>query len=344
MSRLRFFRSKRGWTQAELARRSGVSRSSVTAIESGALVPSVKAALALARALDHTVEELFAAADREDPISWAWSPPRNPCGYLEAAFGQKTLTFPAEPLTFAVLPPDGWCDGQTLSPFLSYDPERSLVLASCDPAVGLLATLMSQKTGVRLLAFHRPSREALSLLKQGVVHAAGMHLREVDEPGGNAAVVLNTLGNGYRLMRGAVWHEGPAVRPGEGLKRYGDMAAPHIRWIGRKEGSGARRCQDKVLEGRQAPDRLAHDHWEVAVAVSRGWADAGVCHRLTAELAGLDFHLVSKEAFDFCYPAELENDPRIEALRQVVRSAEYRKCLEKLAGLEVGTTGDEETV
>jgi molybdate-binding protein/DNA-binding XRE family transcriptional regulator len=343
MSQLRFFRSKRGWTQAELARRSGISRSSVAAIESGALVPSVKAALALARVLDRTVEELF-ATDRGDEIGWAWSPPGTPCGYWAAAFGRKTLTFPAEPLTFAVPPPDGCCDGQTLSPLLSHDPDRNLVVASCDPAIMMLATMMSQKTGVRLLPFHRHSREALSLLKKGVVHVAGIHLREIDEREGNAAVVLNTLGKGYRLLRGAVWHEGLAVRPGEGLKTTRAVASPNIRWIGRKEGSGARRCQDKVLGSRKSPDRVAHDHWEVAVSVSRGWVDAGVCHRLTAELAGLDFLLVSKEAFDLCYPVELENDPRVEALREVVRSPDYRKCLGSFGGLEVRTTGDEERV
>ncbi len=343
MSFVRPFRVKRNWTQADLARRSGVSRSSIAAIESGALTPSVSAALALARALECTVEELF-AADQADESAWAWRPRRTPCGYWTAAFGQKTLIFPAEPVAFVMLPPDGWSDGAAEAPLLSHDSARSLIFASCDPAAGLLAAIMSQKAGVRLLSFHRHSQEALTLLKKGLVHVAGIHLREIDEREGNAEVVLNLLGRGYRLLRVAVWHEGVAVRPGEGVKTYGEIAASLIRWVGRKEGSGARRCQDKVIGSHKVPEQVAHNHWEVAVAVSRGWADAGVCHRLTAEQAGLEFRLVSKEAFDLCYPVELEGDPRIAALREVVRSPSYRECLGRLSGLETQTTGNEETV
>lgn len=203
---------------------------------------------------------------------------------------------------------------------------------------------MREKTNIRLLTYHRHSRESLSLLKEGVIHVAGIHLREIEEREGNATVVSEALGKGYRLLRGSVWHEGVAVRPNEQLTALGRVTTPRIRWIGRKEGSGARRCQDKVLENRQAPEQIAADHREVATAVRSGWVDAGVCHRLVAEQAGLDFLQVSKEAFDLCYPNQLVNDPRIKALKKVICSQQYRKCLEHLRGYEVHTTGEEETL
>lgn len=46
-------------TQAELARRAGVARQTIIAIEQGRFNPSVRLALLLARALNTTVEELF---------------------------------------------------------------------------------------------------------------------------------------------------------------------------------------------------------------------------------------------------------------------------------------------
>ncbi|MFZ1120442.1 MAG: helix-turn-helix domain-containing protein, partial [Candidatus Binataceae bacterium] len=52
-------RTARGLTQDELARRAGLSRQALGAIESGAYQPGVGAALALARELDHSVEALF---------------------------------------------------------------------------------------------------------------------------------------------------------------------------------------------------------------------------------------------------------------------------------------------
>ncbi len=56
---VRAFRLERGWSQAELAQRSGISRTAVSAIEIQRLTPSVSAALALAAALECRVEDLF---------------------------------------------------------------------------------------------------------------------------------------------------------------------------------------------------------------------------------------------------------------------------------------------
>lgn len=343
MSRLRALRTLRNWTQAELARRSGVSRSSIAAIENGALVPSVHAALALARCLESTVEELFGEM-REDSIAWAWHAAPAPAAYWEAAVDDKVLAFPVEPLAYSLPPPDGRLDGRFRQRFPGGDPHRTLVIASCDPAGGFLAAALGAKSGIRVLPFHRSSMEALGLLKQGVVHVAGTHLREVDEPGGNAAVVRELLGKGFRLLRAAVWQEGVAVRPGEGLTTLRKARSAKVRWIGRQAGTGARRCQDKVLARSPAGMTVAHGHWEVATAVRHGWVDAGVCHRLAAAHAGLDFIPVSCEAFDLCYPAHLEKDPRIVALRQIFCTASYRKCLGGFAGIDPRTTGEEETV
>jgi putative transcriptional regulator len=50
-----------GFTQGDLATIVGTSRETISSIERGRSIPSVTLALALARALDVTVEELFVA-------------------------------------------------------------------------------------------------------------------------------------------------------------------------------------------------------------------------------------------------------------------------------------------
>jgi putative transcriptional regulator len=50
-----------GLTQGELAAIVGTSRETISSLERGASIPSVTLALSIARALDTTVEELFAA-------------------------------------------------------------------------------------------------------------------------------------------------------------------------------------------------------------------------------------------------------------------------------------------
>lgn len=56
---LRAARAVRGWTQADLAERVGVTRKTINTVENGVFVPSTVLALKLARALETTVEALF---------------------------------------------------------------------------------------------------------------------------------------------------------------------------------------------------------------------------------------------------------------------------------------------
>lgn len=58
-NRLREAREAKGWTQAQLADKVGVSRKTVNTVENGVFVPSTVIALKLALALDEPVEALF---------------------------------------------------------------------------------------------------------------------------------------------------------------------------------------------------------------------------------------------------------------------------------------------
>jgi len=58
-NRLRELREAKGWTQADLAARIGVSRKTINTIENGVFVPSTIIALRLARAFGRTVEQVF---------------------------------------------------------------------------------------------------------------------------------------------------------------------------------------------------------------------------------------------------------------------------------------------
>ena len=58
-SRLHVMRGERGWTQAELAQRAGVSRQTINSIETGRFEPSLRLALKLAALFEVQVEALF---------------------------------------------------------------------------------------------------------------------------------------------------------------------------------------------------------------------------------------------------------------------------------------------
>ena len=62
-NRLRVEREFRGWTQAQLAERVGVSRKTINTIENAVFVPSTLTALKIAEALERTVEQLFSVIE-----------------------------------------------------------------------------------------------------------------------------------------------------------------------------------------------------------------------------------------------------------------------------------------
>jgi len=312
----------------------------VGAIETGRLVPSAAAALALAAALECRVEDLFqldppAASTPE----WAWPPagPSRRC--WRAEIGGVVRLYPVEPAS-SPMGHDGVFDGSVLRERSQAAPGRTLVLAGCDPAAGMLAEALARAAGVRLLAFTRSSRAALDLLGRGLVHVAGLHLAGEDDPTGNARVVREALGPGYSLVRVVRWEEGIAHAPSARLSSVAGAVRSRLRWVGREPGSGARQCLDELLAGRTPPRRLASDHRGVAEAVRAGWADAGVCLRLAGEEAGLGFLPVRREDYDLCFPDGFADDPRLRALLDVLRSASHREALGDLPGYDSRMTGE----
>lgn len=312
----------------------------MSATETGRVVPSVAAALALARALDLTVEDLW--GERGDEAVWAWPPRRADGRYWLAEIAGRLLRYPVEPTAAGLLPHDGVSENGSPRPTAAgLAADRTLAVAGCDPAAGLLAEALFRRSGVRLLAFVRSSRQALELLRDGQVAVAGIHLGRAGQE--NRSAAREVAGDGCRLLRVASWEEGVALAPALGIRSAAATPRASLRWIAREAGSGARACLDELFEERptladSAP--CASDHRGVAEAIRAGWAQAGVCVRLVAAEAGLDFLPVRTEVYDLCYPVRLDDDPRIVALREAVRSRSFRRAMGDLPGYDVRQAGE----
>jgi molybdate-binding protein/transcriptional regulator with XRE-family HTH domain len=338
---LRARRAAQRWSQQELADRAGLSRAGVSAIEAGRLAPSVNAALALSKALGCTVEDLFAPTGAgQSSIAWAFFPATPRARYWNARVGDQLLAYPVEDDS----PQLDWHDDVSQpdarvmrEPDLA---ERTLVVAGCDPAAGLLAAEYARQFKFRMIVLRRSSRQALELLAAGKVHAAGLHLNQSNDRSENARIARSELGRAGTLVRVARWDEGLALDPRLRTATLQSIKRSHARWVGREPGSGARQCQDEVLGARSAPRRVAFDHKSVASAVRCGWAEIGPCVRLTSEESGLGFLKIQEKDYDLCFSAAVESDPRIAALVATLRSRQYRSRLAELPGYSTRQTGE----
>jgi molybdate-binding protein/transcriptional regulator with XRE-family HTH domain len=344
-NRLKQRRQDQGWSQADLARQADISRPAVSSIENCRLVPSVAAAIALAKALQCTVEELFGPTTDtvESRPTWAW--PVEPitqeaCRFWQAKVGKRTLLYPVEFTPAGDLEHDGVSRNGILEFRSRYSADQTLVIASCDPAAGLLAAEVQRLTGYRVIILPRSSQQAIALLGAGLVHAAGIHFATTHAPDDNWKSVRDQIGGDYTLLRVARWQDGLALSQGSAIRTTREALATKLRWVGRQAGSGARECQDELFENRPAPKRQARDHRSVADAIRSGWAEAGICIRLASEEAGLRFVCIREEIYELCFATESEGDPRIRALKNAVRGTVYPKLLADLPGYSAAECGE----
>lgn len=334
-------RQARHWSQAELAERAGISRAAVSAIEGERLSPSVATALALAAVFECSVEELFGRGGIAKPRGpqWAWMPRGDSSRYWEAEIGRRRLLYPVEAMNLNPKPHDGvWLNGvlRDSGPVA----ETTLVMASCDPAAGLLAAEYAQVSGFRLLVFPRGGRAALELLRQKLVHVAGLHYSTPEAPERNAETVCTGFAGDCRLLRVANWESGIALATDDRSRSVESVARRGVRWAARESGSAARECLDGLLGKRQFSGREVNGHAAVAEAVRAGWAEAGVCVRFSATEAGLNFLPVRSETLDLCFPAAFQHDPRIQALVRLLQARACRRLISELPGYDARETGE----
>ena len=339
---VRMRREVRGWSQAELAQRAGISRAAISAIEGERLSPSVATALALGAVFECSVEELFGRGSRagSSQAEWAWVPRGEACRYWEASVGSQRRLYPVEAVSLNPTPHDGIWEGGVLRQGAAAKPEATLVMACCDPAAGLLAAEYGRASGYRLLVFPRGGRAALELLRRGLVHVAGLHYSTEEKPERNAEMAQAHFGGEARLLRVAKWEEGLALAADDRSRSAESVARRGLRWAARERGSAARECLDELMGSRKLSGREVNGHAAVAEAVRAGWAGAGVCVRFSAEEAGLNFLPVRTEALDLCFPAAIRHDPRIQALVRLLQGRACRRLISELPGYEARETGE----
>lgn len=322
---LREVREGKGLTQGELARRAGVSRQLVGAVEAGRHLPRVDAALALAAALGVDVAELFAPAS--GPVdALTGEPPEDGSLVRVGRVGDRVVTAPAR------LGEDGWdaadgvVDGGRVV-LLDERRARGAVVAGCEPGLETLERLL-RRDGAGAVAVAAPTAEALAALAGGRVHAAVVHGplgRLPDPPGG---VVR------FRL---AAWRVGLALPPDPGRTWWADVRAGGLPVVQREVGAAVQRTFEEAAGGSRPGPRVAGHLRAARYGVAAGLP--AVTIEPAARAAGAGFHPLDLHEAEIWVRGEWARSPEVEDLLAAVASPGFRRRLEAVGGYEMTATG-----
>jgi putative molybdopterin biosynthesis protein len=345
---LRRAREARGLTQVELARRAGISRQALGALEAGTYQPGVTVAIALARELGDTVEGLFGGEAPSEcnriRAAWAGDDPPAAAGAARcialARVGGKVVAVPYPAARLTLAPPAGIVEqsGRGRARVATYrsasEIDSTLLIAGCDPASAILADWLARhRSPVAAVALPCSSSRALAALIDGRAHAAGVHLKDPGSGKYNSTPTRAVLGARPAIVVSfARWELGLATAPGtrHGIRSIADLARPGIRLVNREVGAGARAFLDEALaELGIDPKQIegygfeAAGHLEVAATIAAGRADAGVTIRLAAEAYGLPFISIREECYDLVIlTRDLETAP-IKAMLDTLNSRRF---------------------
>jgi putative molybdopterin biosynthesis protein len=362
---LRRARLKSGLKQSELAERAGISRQTLSVLESGRGQPATLIALRLARVLGCRVEELFWLRDEGGELTAelaGQAPLRSPKPH-RALVGSVAgrwvahalpledplaLTTPADALLVRSQRSEQEVRLRALRPLEAL--EANVLVAGCDPGLAVLAGRVQDRwPGQRLCWIAVSSDAALKALARGHAHIAGAHLFDEEAGEYNVPFVRRAFGGRPMvLVTFAHLEEGFAVAKGNPrrIRKPEDIARPEVRFVNREPGAGARRLLDRLLRKARVPssaiegyERLLGGHLQVAQAVAMGAADAGIVARSAAIAHGLDFVPLSEERFDLVFPKEWSADVRAGRIVETLEGRAFRRELASLGGYDTRESG-----
>ncbi len=309
-----------------------MSRQLVAAAEAGANVPATGAALALARALATTVEALF-AVPAGTPVPVLSEPLRDGAAVRVGRVGERIVA--------AELPDHGtagaaWAaaDGLIESGELRLFPRAmpaGLVMAGCDPALGVAEAMLRGLGSRSLLAVPAATGTALEALARGRVHAAVVHAPTDRFPAPAQPIVR------WKLARWQVGI-GLAARSGslEGVLRSRRPL------VGRDRAASSQQALERAADrlGLRVPTGgpVASGHIEAArlAGVLRG---AGVTTEAAAAAFGLEFLALEEHDVEIWLAARWRDEPGTIELGNLLASAAFTERVAAFGGYDLTECG-----
>ncbi|QMS92410.1 helix-turn-helix domain-containing protein [Nostoc edaphicum CCNP1411] len=362
---LKSIRTRLGMSQQDLANIASVTRQTISGVESGLYAPSVAITLRLAKALGCQVEDLF-WLERDLPEIEAVLAKPVPNGQQlrvsVARVGGQWIAYPLigkDAFRQDMIPADGEGTSQTgtnkVQVRLLDDNldtlHNTVVIAGCAPVISLWARATERwHPQLRVQYNFANSMAALHSLCRGEAHIAGMHLYNSETGEYNTPFVRDVLaGREAVLITLGVWEEGLLLKSGNpmGIRTVSDLVAGGATIVNREIGSGSRMLLEQTLQKEQIPfdavqgfDNILKSHQDVAQAVVRGVADAGMSTASVATAFGLGFIPLHRSRYDLVILKEYLEEAPVQQLLSTLGHRMVHSQFEILGGYDISKIGE----
>ncbi|MDZ8228040.1 substrate-binding domain-containing protein [Nostoc sp. ChiVER01] len=362
---LKSIRTRLGMSQQDLANIANVTRQTISGVESGLYAPSVAITLRLAKALGCQVEDLFWLERDLPEIEAVLAKPVSNGQQLRvsmARVGGQWIAYPLigkDAFRQDMIPADGESTSLTGTNKVrvrllddNLDTlHNTVVIAGCAPVISLWARATERwHPQLRVQYNFANSMAALHSLCRGEAHIAGMHLYDPETGEYNTPFVRDVLaGREAVLITLGVWEEGLLLKSENpmGIRTVSDLVALGATIVNREIGSGSRMLLEQTLQKEQIPfdavqgfDNILKTHQDVAQAVVRGVADAGMSTASVATAFGLGFIPLHQSRYDLVILKEYLEEAPVQQLLSTLGHRMVHSQFEILGGYDISKIGE----
>jgi putative molybdopterin biosynthesis protein len=361
---LKSIRTRLGLSQQDLANLAGVTRQTISGVESEQYAPSVAITLRLAKALGCQVEDLFWFEQDLPEVEavLAKSVPSNQQLRVSLArVGGNWIAYPLigkDAFRQEMILADGEGSSQKgtdkVQVRLLEDVDKlvnTVVIAGCAPVLSLWARATERWHPQLRVQFHfANSTTALQSLCRGEVHIAGMHLYDPETDEHNTPFVREVLaGKAAVLISLGVWEEGLLVQSGNplGIKTITDLVEVQAPIVNRELGSGSRMLLEQTLQKQRIPshrvkgyEHIVTSHQDVAQTIVSGIAYAGISTASIAAAFGLGFIPLHRSRYDLVILKEYLEESPVQQLLSTLGHRRVHSQLAVLGGYDTSKTGE----
>lgn len=327
-SRIRHHRELLGISQVELAKRSGVSRQSIGAIEGGANLPRVDVAIELARALGVGVDELFGSSDRPVDVVTGQAPADGKVRL--GRVGDQLVTTPVSLGAHGYESADAISVRGSLETISRLAP--GLVVAGCEPGLAIVEqTIRESGTGATWVA--TSTHSALESLDAGRAHAAVAH-------GKKSELDRMVQGRDVSRIRLARWRVGLAAPHGSKPGWQHRALEGRVAVAQREDGASIQQVFRESLDSPTGPvpGPLATTHLEAAHLAL--WAGIpALTFEPAARSLDLDFHPLATHVVEVWFPREFNDEPVLTAALNLITSERFSRSLMTVGGYDLSDLG-----